>query len=131
MADLAEIERVREFLREYLRGLAVTEEDAMKIELALHEIFVNVVRHAYPQREGETTVRLWNNGGILYMEIRDRGIPFNPSERPPFDLGEKIRMGTSGGFGIFLYKTLMDGYSYKRDSDENILTIYKRIAIDD
>jgi anti-sigma regulatory factor (Ser/Thr protein kinase) len=36
-------------------------------------------------------------------------------------------MGTRGGLGIYLFKTLMDEYSYKRDSDENVLTIRKRI----
>jgi serine/threonine-protein kinase RsbW len=129
IADLAEIDRVRDFLREKLRGSTVAEEDAMALELALHEIFVNVALHAYPEAKGRVTVRIRRDGENLHMEIRDRGIPFNPIEMPPIDLENKIRLGTRGGVGVYLFKTLMDGYSYRRGSDENILTIYKRLKI--
>jgi anti-sigma regulatory factor (Ser/Thr protein kinase) len=61
------------------------------------------------------------------MEIRDSGVPFNPADRPPPDLDEKIRRGTRGGLGVYLFKTLMDGYSYRRVGGENILTIFKKI----
>lgn len=126
-ADLTEVDRVRVFLRESLQGLAVTEEDAMKLELSLHEIIVNIAMHAYPQGNGEMSVRLWIDDGTFYMEIRDWGIPFDPADRPPPDLDEKIRRGTRGGLGVFLFKTLMDGYTYTRDSGENILTTYKKL----
>ena len=126
-ADLAEIERIRGFLKEMLRKMDCVEEESMKLELASHEILVNIVRHAYPNESGPIKIRFWNEGDVFYMEARDRGVPFNPAEVPPLDLEKKIRLGTAGGFGIYLFKTLTDGYSYKRDGDENILTIFKRI----
>jgi len=61
------------------------------------------------------------------MEIRDRGVPFDPADRPPPDLDEKIRRGTRGGFGVYLFKTLMDGFTYKRAGCENVLTVYKKL----
>jgi serine/threonine-protein kinase RsbW len=126
-ADLAEIERVRGFLRQMMHGIIIAEEETMKLELALHEIFVNVVMHAYPNGDGAMTIRIRSDEGTFCIEIRDRGIPFNPDEIPPIDLDKKIQLGTSGGLGIYLFKTLMDEYSYKRDGDENVLTICKRI----
>ena len=99
----------------------------MKMELALHEIFVNVVMHAYPNGAGDMTIRIRSDEDTFCIEIRDRGIPFNPDEIPPVDLDKKIQLGTPGGLGIHLFKTLMDEYSYKRDGDENILTIRKLI----
>ena len=126
-ADLAEIERVRKFLRQTMHGIIIAEEETIKLELALHEIFVNVVMHAYPNGGGDMTIRIRSNEGNFCIEIRDRGIPFNPDGMPPIDLDKKIQLGTPGGLGIYLFKTLMDEYSYKRDGDENILTICKRI----
>lgn len=123
-ADLAQVDRVREFLRESLEGTAVTEEDAMKLELSLHEIIVNIALYAYPRRRGKMSVRLWRDDTTFFMEIRDRGVPFDPAGRPPPDLQEKIRRGTMGGFGVYLFKTLMDGYSYKRADGENVLTVF-------
>jgi serine/threonine-protein kinase RsbW len=126
-ADLAEIERVREFLRQRMHGIIIAEEETMKLELALHEIFVNVVMHAYPKGDGEVMIRIRSDEGAFCIEIRDWGIPFNPDEIPPIDLEKKIQLGTRGGLGIYLFKTLMDEYSYRRDDDENVLTICKRM----
>jgi serine/threonine-protein kinase RsbW len=126
-ADLAETERVRDFLRQMMHGIIIAEEETIKLELALHEIFVNVVMHAYPDREGDMTIRIRSDESAFCVEIRDRGIPFNPDEIPPIDLEKKIQLGTRGGLGVYLFKTLMDEYSYKRDGDENVLTICIRI----
>jgi serine/threonine-protein kinase RsbW len=126
-ADLAEVDRVRAFLRDHLRDLALGEEDALKVELSLHEILVNIVLYAYPQAPGEMTVRISGEPGTLVLEIRDSGVPFDPAGRPPPDLDEKIRRGSRGGLGVYLFKTLMDGFSYRREGGENVLTIRKAL----
>jgi anti-sigma regulatory factor (Ser/Thr protein kinase) len=126
-ANLSEIERGRDILREMLQGMRLAEEELFKLELALHEALVNIVLHAYPEENGDITIRFRIEGGVFCVEIRDRGIPFNPDEAPDPDLEEKISSGTGGGLGIFLFKILTDGYAYKRDGDENILTLRKRI----
>ena len=126
-ADLAEVDRVRAFLRESLDGVALSEEDAMKIELSLHEIFVNVAMCAFPQGNGEASLKTWIDQGTFYVEVRDRGVPFDPADRPAPDLDEKLRRGTRGGLGVFLFKTLMDGYAYRRSGGENVLTIFKKL----
>jgi sigma-B regulation protein RsbU (phosphoserine phosphatase) len=127
-ANLGEVERVRAFLREELNVRGVTEEEALKLELALHEIFVNVTLHAYPGGGGDMAIRTWSEAGTFYVEIRDKGVQFNPDEIPPVDLEKKIQLKTPGGLGIFIFKTLTDGYSYKRDGDENVLTFFKHLA---
>jgi anti-sigma regulatory factor (Ser/Thr protein kinase) len=126
-ADLGAIDRAREFLRDNLRGLSLAEEDVMRIELSLHEILVNIALYAYPEARGEMSLRVWREDGVLRMEIRDRGVPFNPVERPAPDLEEKIRRGAKGGLGIHLFKSLMDGYAYRREAGENVLTVFKKI----
>ena len=126
-ADLRDVDRVRGFLRTCLRGLHLGEEDLMKIELSLHEIFVNIAMYAYPGGKGSMSFRVWHEGRTLHMEFRDRGIPFNPTEHPAPDLEAKVRQGTRGGLGIFLFKALMDGYAYRREDGENVLTVSKKV----
>jgi serine/threonine-protein kinase RsbW len=126
-ADLKEIDRVRHFLRHGLRELAVSDEDGLKIELSLHEIFVNIALYAYPERGGDMDLKIWRKDGMFFMEFRDRGVPFDPAGRPAPDLEEHIRRGKRGGLGVYLFKSMMDGYTYRRDGDENILTVYKKI----
>jgi anti-sigma regulatory factor (Ser/Thr protein kinase) len=126
-ADLAEINGIREFLKENISDLALSEEDALNLELSLHEICVNIAMYAYPEGTGEMMIRIWREGGAVYFETRDSGVPFDPATSPEPDIKENVRRGKRGGLGIFLYRKLMDGYSYRREGDENVLTVFKNI----
>ena len=127
-AALPECDRVRRFLREALRGLALGEEEEFKVELSVHEICVNIAMYAYPQgRSGDLALRVWRDDGRLVIEVRDRGVPFDPAQKPSPDLQARIRHGKRGGLGVFFFKTLMDDFAYRRDGDENVLTVFKAI----
>ena len=127
-AVLKEVDRVRSFLRDYIAGLALGEEDRLKIELALHEICVNIAMYAYPAgRSGDMVVRIWRDDAALFIEVRDRGIPFNPVKKRNPDLLVRLRRGLPGGLGVYFFRTLMDGLTYRRAGGENILTVRKAI----
>ena len=126
-ADLSSLDRFRGFVRSRLTGLGLGEKDEFRIELALHEICVNVAMYAYPREKGELRMASWREGGRLVFEIRDDGVPFDPSETPPPDLEAKVRAGRPGGLGIFFYRTFLDGVAYRREGGENILTVFKRL----
>ncbi len=121
------LERVRAFLRDSLRGVDVAEEDYFKIELALHEIVVNIILYAYPEEKGDLVLRTWIEERRVYFEFRDTGVSFDPRQAEPPDILEKIRSGKRGGFGIELSKTLMDGFEYKREFGQNILVVFKTL----
>jgi serine/threonine-protein kinase RsbW len=125
-AHLKEIDRVRAFLRDATADLPFDEADRLKIELALHEICVNIARYAYPRgRKGDMAIRIWRDGGSLFIEVRDSGIPFNPVRKTNPDLMVKLRRGIPGGLGVYFFKTLMDGLTYRRAGHQNILTVRK------
>lgn len=127
-AVLDAVDRVRRFLKDYVAGLGLDEEDSLKVELALHEICVNVAMYAYPEEpRGEMIVRLWREGGALVIEVRDKGVPFNPVKKKNPDLLVKLRRGLPGGLGVYFYRTLMDGLSYRRTRGENVLTVRKTL----
>ena len=127
-ANLKAIDRVRGFLREAIADLPFDEQDRLKIELALHEICINIVRYAYPRgRKGDMAVRIWREAGSLLIEVRDKGIPFNPVRKKNPDLTVKLRRGVPGGLGVYFFKTLMDGLSYRRAGGQNILTVRKAL----
>ncbi len=127
-ALLKEVDRVRRFLKDYVAGLGLAEESRLKIELALHEILVNIAMYAYPAGCcGEMSVRIWQESGAIVIEVRDRGIPFNPVKKKNPDLMLKLRHGRPGGLGVYLYRTLMDGLSYRRARGENVLTVRKSL----
>lgn len=127
-AALKEVDRVRKFLKGYVAALDLEEEARFKIELALYEICVNIAMYAYPAGSGGLmSVRIWKEGRALVIEVRDRGVPFNPVRKKNPDLQVKLRHGRPGGLGVYLYRTLMDGLSYRRTGGENVLTVRKNI----
>lgn len=128
--DLAEVEKIRTFLRENLQALNLSDKAYYLIELSLLEICINIVRYAYPEDKGEISLKIWQQQEKLFFEIRDWGIPFNPRKSKKPDIEEIIRKGKKGGLGIFISRKLMDGFDYKRENKQNVLTMYKRIKID-
>lgn len=125
-ADLRAMDKVRAFMKKVLQGVEMTEEDGFKIELSLHEICINIALYAYPGEKGEIVLRAWFDGDRACFEFRDTGIAFDPRPIRSPDIGEKLRTGCRGGFGIYLFRTLMDGYEYRREDGQNVLLVFKK-----
>jgi sigma-B regulation protein RsbU (phosphoserine phosphatase) len=127
VGDLAEVAKVRDFVKETLGGLSLSERDLFRIDLSLVEVCINIVLYAYPHSRGKIALQAWQDGGRLYFEIRDTGVPFDPRTMKNPNLKEIMRTARKGGFGIFLSRTMMDGFDYRREDGQNILTLYKKL----
>ncbi len=96
------------------------------------EICLNIIKYAYPQEKGEIFIKIWLEENKIFLQIRDYGIPFDPRESEAPELEEIIKNEKKGGFGILLARKLMDGFDYKRQNSQNILTMYKKFkSVDD
>ncbi len=127
-SELKEIETIRNFLKLNLQTLPATEEEQYQIELALVEICLNIIHYAYPDHKGTIRIKFWTEGPQVFLEIRDRGVPFDPARSPTPDIEELIREQRKGGLGIHLSRELMDEFAYRRDGDQNILLMHKRLS---
>lgn len=110
----------------YARELGFSNEKISRIELALEEILVNIIKHAYKEcgidGEIEITCKLADTQSLI-IEITDSGMPFNIfSAREP-DVNAGIEDRQIGGLGIFLVKQLMNDVRYSREHDRNKLTL--------
>jgi len=128
-SDLAEVNKVRTFVQDALAGLPLAEKDGFRIDLSLVEGCINIVLYAYPRETGTIVLRSWRQGNRLYFEVRDSGIPFDPRTMKRPDLREILRTARKGGFGIFLSRTMMDGFDYRREDGRNVLTLYKKLRL--
>jgi anti-sigma regulatory factor (Ser/Thr protein kinase) len=125
-SELRELDKVRQFLKKNLDGLDLSEEDIYKIELSLVEMCTNIMRYAYPRKKGEIVISAWYEKGDFSLEIRDSGVAFDPRQVKRPTLEEMINRDEMGGLGIFLARKLMDRFSYRREDDQNILTMSKK-----
>ncbi|MBN2198461.1 MAG: ATP-binding protein [Candidatus Aminicenantes bacterium] len=127
--DLSGVEQARRFFKSIAARLGLTEDLAFQIELALVEVWTNIVRHAYSLKKGDFLVSSWTEDDRLYFEVRDDGSPFDPRDFKEPDLERRLNDGQRGGFGCFLTSRLMDGVAYRREDGKNILTLWKRIPL--
>jgi len=72
-------------------------------------------------------LKIWTQEEKVFLEISDSGIHFDPSKAGKPDFENILKEGNKGGLGIFLSRKLMDGFKYRREGDQNILTMYKII----
>lgn len=108
------------------------------LQLALEELFVNVVRHGFegglPQ--ADVWAAAWGEpaeGGAaqereLHVVLCDAGVAYDPLtfrwQKPQADCGEANKVG---GLGILLVRERMDGVSYERRDGRNVVLLTKRL----
>lgn len=126
-SEMAELDKIRSFLKKNLLGLNISEKDYYQVEVSLLEICINIIRYAYPQKRGEISIKTWLDKGKIYLEIKDSGVPFDPRGVEKPDIKEFLKNQKKGGLGIFLSRKFMDGFNYERENDQNVLTMYKKI----
>jgi len=127
-SNLSELNKIRFFIRKNIQLSEISEKEFYIIELSLLEICINIIRYAYPGKKGSIYLKTWKEKSKFYFEIKDDGIPFNPTKVKKPDIEEIMTSGKKGGLGVYLTLKLMDGFLYKRENDQNVLTIYKKIS---
>ena len=100
-----------------------------QIQLAVDEAISNIVNHGYSGKGGDIILRLGVEGHDVWVEIRDRGIPFDPTASPEPRLNGELETRARGGMGIHLMRQAVDEMRYWRVGEMNILRMVKRDAI--
>lgn len=113
---------------------SLEESDANKkavyqINLALEEIFVNIVNYAYKDDNGYVDISYDINKSKkqILIIIKDKGKAFNPLEKEDPTLSGTAQERKIGGLGIYIVKNIVDDIKYQRVNKENILKIIKNI----
>ena len=122
---------VRTAVSEVLDSTTFNRETRNKIIVAVDEALANVVEHAYQGGEGEVTIGFEVDDASLRVQIRDKGVRFNPGDRlsTEIDIHEHIRQGLKGGLGLFLMRRIMDEVHFNHDGPEfvNELVMVKNL----
>ena len=101
----------------------------MQIELAIDEIFTNIVSYAYGSGTGTATVQMSYDAGTgeVSLVFMDSGVPYDPLKKEDPDVNLPAEERAIGGLGIFLVKKTMDDMRYEYRDGRNCLTLVKKI----
>lgn len=123
-----EVMRGVEALQHFASEQRVPEKLVFGLALALEECGSNIVNHAL-QRDATKSFKvvLDRKGDDFLIELRDDGPAFDPTAATPRK-PQAQDDDMPGGWGIELVRRQMDGISYQRDGNENVLRLTKRLV---
>jgi len=126
--DISEVSRLHRLLEDFADSAGLGRNDLNSINLAIEELFANVVNYGYPHDGTHwVDVRISIEDGHVAIRIVDDGVPFNPVVKGVPDTGCPVEKRRVGGLGIHLCRNLMDDITYERDGPRNIVTLKKRL----
>ena len=101
----------------------------LQCEIALVEIFTNVVRHAHKHLPPETPIQidLALTPQLLELRVWDYGQPFDMKNHMK-QLPDRINPDQEGGRGLFIIKEVADTLSYDRHGAKNCFVITKKLT---
>jgi len=114
------VSSVAEFLEEQLDKLEVPMKKAVRLKIALDEIYSNIVRYSGADH---AQVECLAENGVLSLVFRDNGKPYNPLEAEEPDITAAAEDRAIGGLGILMVRKMMDKVDYMYKDGQNILTL--------
>jgi len=122
-AKLSSLTGFREFVNRSAVAAGVGPQLLPRIELALEELLVNHVLHAYGSGEGDSEVVCFRREPDCFcLEVVDEARPFDPLAQATPDLTLAAADRPIGGLGIHLVRSLADEVSYRREAGKNVFT---------
>jgi serine/threonine-protein kinase RsbW len=128
-AQAVHLPLLTQFLQEFCLAAQLPPAQVRAFELALEEIFINIVMHGSQPGTAtcvELSLALANNG--LTMTVEDDGPQFDPLSLPPPALAASLAERPVGGLGVFLVRQMMDAVSYQRVGKRNRLSMTKSLS---
>jgi anti-sigma regulatory factor (Ser/Thr protein kinase) len=122
--------RAVEAMQEHALIQSVPEKLLFGLALALEECASNVVNHALKRDAARTFhVTFDRLDDVFFIELRDSGPAFDPTVAAPRK-AQQDDDDLPGGWGIELVRRYTDALIYRRDGDENVLRLEKKISVD-
>ncbi len=112
-----------EWLAQSSKNLELNQNIVDKLNLISEELYTNIFSYAYANNEGEIEVQLIKDTYNLTIIFADKGIPYNPLEKPDPDVTMPPESRDAGGLGIFIVKNSVDEISYGYLNNTNTLTM--------
>ncbi|HXI78699.1 MAG TPA: ATP-binding protein [Steroidobacteraceae bacterium] len=127
-SDAAQLPILTQFLQEFWSAADLPPAETVTFELALEEIFMNVVMHGSPAgRVPRVDVSLALCDGCLTLMIEDDGPSFDPLLLAAPDVTASLEERRVGGLGVYLVRQMMDAVSYRRLGGHNQFSMTKRV----
>lgn len=99
-----------------------------KLELAIEELFVNMVKHN-PENRNDILISLSSGGGRLIASVTDFDVdPFDITKAAEYDSSQPLDKRPMGKLGIHLVRHMVDKISYEYENRQSKVTLIKDLG---
>lgn len=120
----ADLQRVMDEVETVLQKHEIPPKQQYAVRLAMEELLLNIVRHAYDDKAVHPIDLKLDLEGPLAMIIEDDGKPFNPLQDAPAPvLDGPVEDRPVGGLGLHLLKNMGIRLDYRREGSRNRLRV--------
>ncbi len=126
---LEALPQVTRLVETFFVGMDVDPKVRFPVDLALEEVFTNVVRHNSAGR-GPIRIDLGIRDQDIIITVTDFDAPrFDPvADAPEANVDGPLQTRTAGGLGIHLVKKMMDRIEYSHRERTGTITLHKRMS---
>lgn len=120
---------ITEFVDNQLEQFGCPMKAQVQIDIAIDELFGNIVHYAYHPEVGPATVRVEvvENPLSVVITFIDQGVPYDPLSKADPDVTLPAEEREIGGLGIYIVKKNMNEITYEYKDGRNILKIRKEL----
>lgn len=128
-ATVESIPVITEFVDEQLEQFDCPMKAQAQIDIAIDELFSNIVHYAYNPGTGPATVcvEVVEEPLSVIITFIDQGVPYDPLAKADPDVTLSAEEREIGGLGIYIVKKNMNEITYEYKDGKNILKIRKEI----
>lgn len=130
-AQKSEIKTLKTGLKQLFYSWGISPEDSLDIIVSIDEALTNILIHGYkgitsPSQKVELNIAL--NIKQLQVTIKDSGQKYDLDNVPKPSIEDNLKGVRTGGFGVFLMKSLMDKIQLSRKNNKNTLQMSKNLT---
>ncbi|MCI7291004.1 MAG: ATP-binding protein [Methanobrevibacter woesei] len=120
------LEKIFSFVGDTLKEFDISSKYKFQLELAIEEIFVNIVSYSNA-KSIKVTSNVSEDPLMITIRFIDDGVQFNPLEKEDADVHLDLDEKPIGGLGLILVKNNVNEISYEYIDNKNALTIKKTL----
>ena len=128
-AIIEQVPNAIEFVTQIAENAGLSEQAVYQCQLAIDEACTNIVEHGYGFNGAGRYIEIICQVDFpsFIISVSDDSPPFNPLARPDPDPLAGLEERSSGGWGVFFIKKVMDQVSYFYKGNRNHLVMVKRM----
>lgn len=121
------LDEIFDFIDSFVKANGVDRDAAYTINLAVEELFTNMVKYS-PGNSNDVSIMIQRNNNELAVTFIDPEVePFDITKTGEVDTTKTLAERKAGGLGIHLIKKMVDQIDYEYTNRQSRITLIKRL----